>query len=191
MAADIDRTTWNRLPPERRAALAAVVADRSNDAFHDQYRDAMGWWLLLILACVGGGAAAWWEVPGGGLGLLRGLATSPLATLEGCLRSPPRLGLLAAMVLGPWTAVTWVHNHNRRGLALTEDAMVVVRGRHLRILRYADVTGVQRTRHGRFGRRARPFTVLALTTTAGGRLRLFTTARWADAFEQRILRAAA
>lgn len=184
----ITKTTWSQLDPGFRAELAAVVAGRG-DTYVCQYKDAMAWWLLLMLVCVGGGGAALWDLLSEPAGLARWgslFAENPFRALFGFVRSPQRLGLLAAAVVGVWTAVTWVRNHGRRGLALTKDAVVVVRGRHLRVLPYAEIADVQRTSHGNYGRSKQRFTVLALTTKQGAKLKLYTFGHWANAAQQRI-----
>ena len=185
MTSDLTQTTWNRLDPALRRELDAVVGPPSA-AFHSQYHDAMAWWLLLLLCCVGGGGAAAWDLlsdASAEASWWRWLFAHPLAALSGLWRTPQRLGLLASVVLGAWTALTWWHNHHRRGLALTSQALVVVRGRALRVLRYADVARATCTNHGRVGGR---FTVLTLGTRAGATLHLTTTGNWASAALTRI-----
>ena len=125
----------------------------------------MAWWLLLTLACVVGGAAAAWD-----------LASSDLMYVS--LRNPAALGLAAALVVGIWTSTTWIRQHQRRGFALTKDAVVVVRGRSLRILRYAEVVDGERSRHGRPGNR---FSALVLKTRDGRKLTLLASGAWVDA----------
>jgi hypothetical protein len=187
----IGKTTWSRLDPALRAELAAVVR-AGGDAWHSQYHDAMAWWLLLMLACVGGGAAAAWDLAVGGFSFVEWgswLVRDPVAAVVGLVRQPQRLGLVAAVVVGVWVGITWARNHDRRGLALTSGALVVVRGNQLRVVRYADVASVERSAHGNW--RVARFTVLRLRTRGGATLRLFTVARWADAAVERIDRTTA
>lgn len=160
----MESTTWTRVDPALRAELEAILKrPTSPQVYYSTYSDAMAWWLLLTLACVGGGAAAAWD-----------LASSDVVSW----RSPAALGLAAALVVGTWTSTTWVRNHQRRGFALTKEAIVVVRGGTLKILRYADVVDGERSRHGRPGNR---FSALSLKTRDGRSVTLLASGTWIDA----------
>lgn len=169
----METTTWTRVDPALRAELEEILKrPTSPQAYYSTYPDAMAWWLLLTLACAGGGGAAAWE-----LGLSGMLSFS--------LRSPVYLGFAAALVVGVWTSTTWIRNHERRGFALTREAIVVVRGRTLKVLRYADVVDGERSRHGRPGKR---FSALSLKTRDGRSVTLLASGTWIDAALARFAR---
>jgi hypothetical protein len=176
----MQKTTWKKIDAALRTELDAIVKTRAN-TWHPDYLDAVAWWLLLMLACVGGvGTWIWYQMtePDGLAGLFALAREQPLWWLRSMLLSPHNLGVLAALVIGPWTAVTWARNHNRRGLALTRDAIVIVRGNRLRILRYEEVAGAERRT---IRTRNRPsFTVLTLQLKNGKKKDLYATGNWAE-----------
>ena len=174
--AALTKTSWSQLEPSLRSELDAVMRT-PGDAWHSQYQDAMAWWLLLMLASVGGFIGllvTFWSELGETVSLV---STEP-SLLPNLLLQPHWLGLVACLVVAPLTAVTWARNHNRRGLALTRTAIVIVRGATLKLLPLADITGVESRTIGAVGKR---FSVLTLQTKGGEKVELTTNGRWVSA----------
>jgi hypothetical protein len=146
-----------------------------------EYLDTMAWWLLLMLASVGGLIGLLVEF-GPELGSTFDVARAEPALLPRVLLAPHVVGLVACLVVGPWTAVTWARNHQRRGLALTRTAIIVVRGPTLKRLPLDDVTAASSRVIGAPGRR---FSVLSLET-ARGRVELNTTGNFAAAVKAAV-----
>lgn len=174
--AALTKTTWSALKPTLRNELDAVMRT-PNDAWHSQYHDAMAWWLLLMLASVGGfiGLAVSF---GSEVVETLSLVSSEPSLLPDLLLQPHWLGLVVCLVVAPLTAVTWARNHNRRGLALTRTAIVVVRGATLKLLPLADITGLESRTIGAVGKR---FSVLTLQTKGGEKVEFDTSGRWVTA----------
>lgn len=174
--AALTKTTWARLEPAMRAELEAVMRT-AGEAWVSQYQDAMAWWLLLMLASVGGLIAFFVEF-GSELGETLPFIASNPSQLPLLLLQPHWLGLIACLVIAPWTAITWAKNHRRRGLALTRTAIVVVRGATLKVLPLSDITGLESFAVGSLGKR---FTVLTLQTKRGEKVEFNVIGRWAGA----------
>jgi hypothetical protein len=134
------KTTWGALDPKTRAELEALLRDKG-DAFESDYLDALAWWLFGALLCVGGIGASIWDLATdtAGAGVFDYIREYPLDGVRVLLTSPRYLGLIAALIVGPWIAVTWVRNVGRRGIALTKDALVLVRGPKLLVVPIADM----------------------------------------------------
>lgn len=156
------KTTWSRLEPGQREELEALLR-APGDRYVSEYLDAMAWWLLLMLASVGGLVGLLVEF-GPELGETVDLLRAEPSLLPRVLLAPHWLGLLACLVIAPWTAITWARNHQRRGLALTRTAVVAVRGATLKVLPLSDITA---TSSRVIGARGKRFTVLTLETTRG------------------------
>ena len=173
----MEKTTWKHIDPTLHTELVALLKDQSpTSAFYTQYEEVWGFWMLAMLACIGGlGTAVWYFAtePGSFSEILPRLLRDPFG-----IHWPVYLGSIAAIVIGVWTALTWMRNHKRRGLALTKDAIVVVRGNKLKILKYRDVASHESSQHGRRGNR---FTALTLKTRDGETLTLLTNGNWARA----------
>ncbi len=174
--AALRKTTWSALEPSLRSELDAVMRTPS-DAWVSQYHDAMAWWLLLMLASVGGLVGLLVEF-GSELGETVSLISSEPSLLPRLFLQPHWVGLVACLVVAPLTAVTWARNHNRRGLALTRTAIVVVRGATLKLLPLSDITGMESRSIGAVGKR---FSVLTLQTKGGEKVELTTNGRWVSA----------
>ena len=184
---DAVRTTWAGLDPKLREELERVVRGGGDD-YHSEYLDAVGWFLLLSLTCLFGIVASvinedhWEEIPE----WLSWFARDPLDFPRSLLFSPWRAGLIFLPPLSAYVGLTWIRNHQRRGLALTSEAIVVVRGNKLVVVPYAEIAS---TTMQRFRTRSQAFTVLELTLEQGKRMSLYTTGRWAAAANERIAKA--
>lgn len=182
--AALSKTTWSNLEPTIRTDLEAVMRS-SSDAWVSEYQDAMAWWLLLMLVSVGGLGGLLFEF-GSDLGETMTIVANQPALLPNLFLQPHWLGLVACLVIAPWTAITWARNHHRRGLALTRTAIVVVRGATLKVLPLSDITGAESHVIGAIGKR---FTVLKLQTTRGEKVEFNTSGRWADAVKRALAKA--
>lgn len=179
------RKTTSRADPALGAELDALIAARG-DAWHDDYLDAVGWWLLLLLVCAGGlGAAIWYHAtePDSVGDFVSYARAYPVDATRVFVSSPHWIGPIAALVVGAWTVVTWARNHRRRGVALAKDAIVLVRGRRLRVLPLAEVAAAT---HRQVGKRGKRFTVATITTQDGARRDLYVNGRWAQLLVERV-----
>ena len=174
----MEKTTWNKASTVLRAELEALL-QAPNDAFHSDYLDAVAWWLLLLLVSVGGAAAAIWNIATSSieLGFLgEYLAANPVSGFLALLRTPHYSGLIAALIIAPWTALTWIRNVGRRGLAVTSQAIVVMRGPKLLVIPYAAVASATQNT---IRTRKQTFTVVELKFKDGSKRTLYATGRWA------------
>lgn len=172
----LTKTTWSKLEPSLRTELEAVMA-ANRDTWVSEYQDAMGWWLLLMLASVGGLIALVVEF-GSEAGETFSLLAQEPSLLPRLFLQPQWLGLVACLVIAPWTAITWARNHNRRGLALTRSTIVVVRGATLKLLPLSEIATVSANTIGAVGKR---FTVLTLKTKGAETIEFNTRGTWAAA----------
>lgn len=174
--AALTKTTWSKLEPSLRIELEGVMA-ANGDSWVSEYQDAMAWWLLLMLASVGGLIGLVVEF-GSEASETLSLAAQAPSLIPSLLLQPHWLGLVACLVISSWTGVTWARNHNRRGLALTRAAIVVVRGATLKLLPLPELASASSRTLGAVGKR---FTVLTLKTKAGETIEFNTRGTWAAA----------
>lgn len=179
----LEKTTWARLDESLRSELEALLKSPS-DRYYSQYHDAMAWWLLLMLASVGGLIAFFVEWSSDLAETLSAIASDP-SVLPAVLMQPHWLGLVACLVVAPWTALTWIRSHNRRGLALTRTAIVVVRGATLKLLPLSEIATASSRSIGARGKR---FSVLTLELRSGQKLELNTSGAWAGVVTDAALR---
>ena len=181
----MEATTWQRMDEALRTELEALL-EAPTDAFLSDYKDALGWWLLVLLACIGGASVAIWNIADDMIPLSHYAAmfgADPISTL---LMRPHILGLLAAVIIGPWVVITCARNYGRRGFAALDTAIVVLRGPKLKVLRYRDIASTERRVIGARGQR---FTVLTLKLKDGKTEELSVTGRWAEEVITRLERA--
>ncbi|MER2560843.1 MAG: hypothetical protein ABTQ32_09000 [Myxococcaceae bacterium] len=174
--AALTKTTWSKLEPSLRQELEAVMA-ANRDTWVSEYHDAMAWWLLLMLASVGGLIGLVVEFGNEATETLSLAAQAP-SLIPSLLLQPHWLGLVTCLVIAVWTGVTWARNHNRRGLALTRAAIVVVRGATLKLLPLSELASASSRTIGAVGKR---FTVLTLKTKADQTIEFNTRGTWAAA----------
>ncbi len=122
-----------------------------------------------------------------GFGGLSSLATyvgeHPLDGVRVLALTPHYGGTIVALIVGGWFAVTWARNHQRRGVALTAGAIVVVRGDKLYVQPLADIVeATART----LGARGKRFTVLTLRTTDGRKRDLYVNGHLARLVVERV-----
>lgn len=175
----MEETSWTKIDPSLRAELTALL-EKPNDAFHSDFKDAVVWWLFLLLLSVGGAGAAIWDIstdPGSFGFFFQYFAENPLSGLQAFVTTPHLIGLLAALIAGPWAAVTWVRNIGRRGLALTDQAIVLVRGPRLKVLPIADVASASARK---IRTRKQTFTVLTAKLKDGRKHDFYCHGRWAE-----------
>lgn len=177
----LSRTKWSALEPSLRSELEAVMA-ANGEAWVSEYHDAMAWWLLLMLASVGGLVAFLVEF-GGEVGETFSLVAQAPSLVPTLFLRPHWLGLFACLVIGPWTAITWARNHNRRGLALIRSAIVVVRGATLKLLPLSEIASASARTIGAVGKR---FTVLTLKTKTSETIEFNTRGTWATAVQRAL-----
>lgn len=185
------RIQWADLDPPLRAELEAILAaHRRREAplgerFHSDADEFMPFVLLAFLAAVGGAVACLYLILSDstdprGLGRrLLDLAPYPAAWF----RSIDAV-LIACALAAAALAVFWLRHRGRRGFAITERALVIVRGPRLRVLPFADIAASTQTPGGYRGQR---FTVLDLTMHDGRHEKLIVTKNWADAVEAAIV----
>ena len=185
------RTTWRQIDPALRAELEAILdAHRRHEAplaarFHSDADEFLPFVLLALLASVGGVTACAYLILS---------ATSETMSfgerLGQLVRHPPALftsidaGLIAAGLAAVGLAVFLVRHLGRHGFAITDNALVVVRGPRLRVLPYTEVARTAQTKSTRF-------TALELTMHDGRRERLIVSKGWADAAEAAVTGATA
>lgn len=174
--AALTKTTWSKLEPSLRSELEAVMA-ANGEAWVSEYQDAMAWWLLLMLASVGGLIGLVVEF-GSEAQETFSLAAQEPSLIPTLFLQAHWLGLVACLVIASWTGLTWARNHNRRGLALTRAAIVVVRGATLKLLPLSELASASSRTLGAVGKR---FTVLTLTTKAGETIEFNSRGSWAAA----------
>jgi hypothetical protein len=188
-----NRVKWAELDPAVRTELEAILkAHRTRQSplvarFHSDADELMPFVLLAFLAAIGGMIACIYLIVSdssgdpdgpGFFGRLRGVLTHPVA-----LFTSPTGGVVATAVVALLLGMFWLRHHGRRGLALTENAVAIVRGPRVRVVPLAEVASSARSAHGNRGKR---FTVLDLTMKDGRHERLTTTGNWADAVDAKL-----
>ena len=186
------RVKWAELEPALRSELEAILkAHRTRQSslaarFHSDADELMPFVLLGFLAAVGGMIACIYLITSSGseyedIGYMQHL-TFMIKNPQSLLTSPEG-GVIGTALLALALAVLWLRHRGRRGLAITEHALVVVRGPRLRVLPLAEISGSAQSSHGKLGKR---FTVLKLAMKDGRNQDLIATKDWADAAEARI-----
>lgn len=139
----MEKTTWKHADPALRAELEAILA-KPNDAFESDFQDALVWWLVLLIGSVVAVTACIWAAATdssdyGFVELVKYFPEDPINTLNGLVVTPRYVGLPVALIVGAWAAITIARNVGRRGVALTSDALVLLRGPKLYVVRFSDV----------------------------------------------------
>lgn len=135
------KTALARLDPSLREELEALLAKQPTAAFESDFQDMLVWKLLLLLVSVFGLGAFAWDLATDSFPLseqLQLLVEYPLALVT----SPRYLGALAALVVAPWMVVLIAQNVGRCGFAALSTTLMVVRGKRIKVLQYADVAEV-------------------------------------------------
>ena len=171
----ITKTTMLRLPDAEREEVEQILQEFAGQRgqFTSRYMstagDTLAWYMLLGLVALGGLIAGFVEdVPAR---WLESFEFGPRAALMRMVRSPEVLGFAAAVVLLPWCVATIVRTRRRCGWAATSFGVMRVFGSKLKLLRYADIAHAER----RVVNVRRPFSVLELTATDGGRMTMYAT----------------
>lgn len=189
--------TWGALPPELRSDLEAILAAHRQGSeplaarFLDDSDELMPFvGLGLAAAWVCAAVCGWLALGEGGPGdpgllvRLEPAFTNPVAGLP-WLATRPEGGLLLSSAVGLALTVFWLRHRGRRGMAITDRALVVVRGPRVKVLAFGEIAGCEQTAHGKPGKR---FTALRLRMNDGTTEQLLVSKRWADAAEGEIAR---
>jgi hypothetical protein len=189
--ASIKRVKWSGLDPAMRAELEAILAAHRGrqsplgERFHNDSDELMPFVLLAGLAAVGGLIACVYLITSDTMpeGLtygdhLRMLVQNPLS-----LVTSPEGGVVGCALVALFLLMFWVRHRGRRGQAITDNALVIVRGPRVKVIPLAEVAGTSQSSHGKRGKR---FSVLAVTFKDGGRKELIATKNWADEAERRV-----
>jgi hypothetical protein len=167
----IARIRIDRLAAAERDELREIVAEARGKKhptarFQSDAGDTAAWYLLVLIAAtlgvfahavVHGGPAAiveWWSVAIEHPALVAG----PDAVVT--------IGVQLAFVAAGWAAYRLASLRYGHGWALTSFGFVRVRGRRLQVVRFADITRVERLRYG--SARQRRFSVVRITARDGG-----------------------
>lgn len=170
----MEKTTVARLDPALREELEALLAKQPNDAFLSDFQDMLVWKLvLLLLSLFGIGAYAYdlsteQEPP---LEMLKLYVEYPL----GLLMSPRHLGVLAALVVAPWMVLLIVQNVGRCGFVALRTCCMVLRGKKVKVVPYADVVDVSTQK---MHTKKQSWTVLNLKLKNGKTASLDVHGRW-------------
>jgi hypothetical protein len=183
---NVERVPYTQLAPYERKELEAILASHRKgnagdptlrDRYLSDFGDSSAWWLMLMIAGLGGAGACASQLSGFGLGVLSWL---PRMIDDGdylmALRSLQYpAGFVVSLAVLIWTATTWIRNHGRRGYAITSFATIRVKGPRLAMVRHADVSRIEWTKHAT---RTQSFSVLVLTAGDDRRLTLYVHAGW-------------
>jgi hypothetical protein len=131
------RVKWAELDPPLRGELEAILkAHRTRQSslaarFHSDADELMPFVLLGFLAALGGMIACIYLITSSGseyeeFGYMQHL-TFMIKNPQSLLTSPEG-GVIGTALLASALAVFWLRHRGRRGLAITENALVVVRG---------------------------------------------------------------
>jgi hypothetical protein len=137
----MEKTTVGRLDPSLREELEALLAKQPTLEFESDFQDMLVWKLLLLLVSTFGLGAFIWDVATESVPVseqFSWLLEYPL----GLVMSPRYLGALTALVVAPWMVVLIAQNVGRCGFAALSTTLMVIRGRRVKVLKYADIADV-------------------------------------------------
>lgn len=178
----MEKTTLARLDPSLREELEALLAKQPTDAFESDFQDMLVWKLFLLLVSTFGLGAFVYDLATESAPLreqLGWLVQYPL----GLVTSPRYLGALAALIVAPWMGVLIAQNVGRCGFAALSTTLMVVRGKRLKFLRYADIADVS-TRQLRTKKQS--WTALDLKLKDGRSVSLDVHGRWVAEVMRRL-----
>lgn len=180
----MEKTTLARLDPSLREELEALLAKQPTPAFESDFQDMLVWKLLLLLVSVFGLGAFVWDVTTESVPVSEQLGF--LIEYPPALASPRFLGALAALVVAPWMIVLIAQNVGRCGFAALSTTLMVVRGKRLKVLKYADIADLS-TEQMRTKKQA--WTVLKLKLKDGRSVSLDVHGAWVAEVKRRLGRA--
>lgn len=137
----MEKTTIGRLDPSLREELEALLAKQPTPEFESDFQDMLVWKLLLLLVSTFGLGAFIWDVATESVSLkeqVQLLIDYPLALVM----SPRYVGSLAALVVAPWMVLLIAQNVGRCGFAALSTTLMVIRGKCVKVLKYADIADV-------------------------------------------------
>ncbi|MEW5737838.1 MAG: hypothetical protein AB1938_02870 [Myxococcota bacterium] len=178
-----EKTTLRRMDPTLRAELEGLLAAPSS-AFESDYQDMLALWLFFLVGSAVGLVASIWDLATGSLPEAEELQFF-LMYPTSFLTTPSILGVPVSLAVGAWATVQMVRCKGRCGYAALDTALAVVRGRKVKLLRYADIASADTTV---IRTRKQTFTSLTLRLKSGRTTSLNSTGRWVAQAVQRIQR---